>query len=394
VTENGGENVQVIVVGGFLGSGKTTTIINMGKYLSEKGKKVAIIVNEIGEVGIDGDVIKRFGFDTKEITSGCICCSLKVGLRTTVTLLEKEYKPDILMIEPTGIAFPHVIRDEIELMNLGEQVKIAPLVTLIDGSRFKHLMKEVKEFAMRQIIDAEILVINKIDLIEPIRLPIIEASVQQLNPKARVVLLSGRETGEKFQNFMRIVLPDLEETLTKSQRTVAEKNSGFSEAQETENSIEASGVGCYSAEFTIENGNVNLETARELTTELMDTIKARVLKLNPEFVGHIKLFMDNGLETVKQSVTIYYEEPQEDIIKSKEGAIPIFKILSAVSNVDKEKLKNAVDSSVQEIFEKKGIEVHKTENGNHTEHEHHENNITRIDSVKKYKKEDLKITKE
>jgi G3E family GTPase len=394
VTENGGENVQVIVVGGFLGSGKTTTIINMGKYLSEKGKKVAIIVNEIGEVGIDGDVIKRFGFDTKEITSGCICCSLKVGLRTTVTLLEKEYKPDILMIEPTGIAFPHVIKDEIELMNLGEQVKIAPLVTLIDGSRFKHLMKEVKEFAMRQIIDAEILVINKVDLIEPIRLPIIEASVQQLNPKARVVLLSGRETGEKFQNFMRIVLPGLEETLTKSQRTVAEKNSGFSEAQETENSIEASGVGCYSAEFTIENGNVNLETARELTTELMDTIKAKVLKLNPEFVGHIKLFMDNGLETVKQSVTIYNEEPQEDIIKSKEGANPIFKILSAVSNVDKEKLKNAVDSSVQEIFEKKGIEVHKTENGNHAEHEHHENNITRIDSVKKYKKENLKITKE
>ena len=126
----------------------------------------------------------------------------------------------------------------------------------------------------------------------------------------------------------------------------------------------------------------------------MDTIKARVLKLNPEFVGHIKLFMDNGLETVKQSVTIYYEEPQEDVIKSKEGAIPIFKILSAVSNVDKEELKNAVDSSIQEIFEKKGIEVHKTENGNHAEHEHHENNITRIGSVNKYKKEDLKITKE
>ena len=94
----GGKNVQVIVVGGFLGSGKTTTIINMGKYLAEKGKKVAIIVNEIGEVGIDGDVIKKFGFDTKEITSGCICCSLKVGLRVTVTYLANEYKPDILML--------------------------------------------------------------------------------------------------------------------------------------------------------------------------------------------------------------------------------------------------------------------------------------------------------
>ncbi|WP_269850584.1 GTP-binding protein [Methanosarcina horonobensis] len=208
--------MEVIVVGGFLGSGKTTTIINMGKFLAEKGKKVAIIVNEIGEIGIDGDVIKRFGFDTKEITSGCICCSLKVGLRTTMNLLVKEYKPDIIMIEPTGIAFPQIIKNEVELMNLGEEVKIAPLVTLIDGSRFKHLMKEVKEFAMRQIIDAEILGINKVDLIEPIRIPILEASVQQLNPKAKVVLLSGKDTGERFENFMHEVLPDIKEVSEKS----------------------------------------------------------------------------------------------------------------------------------------------------------------------------------
>lgn len=363
--------MQVIVVGGFLGSGKTTTIINMGKYLAEKGKKVAIIVNEIGDVGIDGDVIKRFGFDTKEITSGCICCSLKVGLRTTVTLLAKEYKPDILMIEPTGIAFPHLIRNEIELMNLGEQVKIAPLVTLIDGSRFKHLMKEVKDFAMRQIIDAEILVINKVDLIEPIRLPILEASVQQLNPKARVVTLSGKDTGEKFENFMRIVLPDIEEMPEKTPQVTIEERPRPATRQETENSIEVSGVGTYSVEFAVENGNLSTEAAREITTELMNTIKEKVLKLNPEFVGHIKLLLDTGSETVKQSVTAYYEEPQEEIIKSEEGAVTEFKILAAVSNVNKAVLKDAVNSSVQEIFEKTGIRIHKTEQGHEHEHKEH-----------------------
>ena len=241
--------MQVIVVGGFLGSGKTTTIINMGKYLTEKGKKVAIIVNEIGEVGIDGAVIKRFGFDTKEITSGCICCSLKVGLRRSITLFAKEHNTDILMIEPTGIAFPHVIKNEIELMNLDEKVKIAPLVTLIDGSRFEHLMKEVRDFAMRQIIDAEILVINKVDLIEPIRLPILEVSVQQLNPKARVVLLSGKDTGKKFENFMQIVLPDIEKVPEKTPKVKAEENPELAVLQETESSIEASGVGSYSAEY-------------------------------------------------------------------------------------------------------------------------------------------------
>jgi len=381
--------VQVIVVGGFLGSGKTTTIINMGKYLAEKGKKVAIIVNEIGEVGIDGDVIKRFGFDTKEITSGCICCSLKVGLRTTVTLLAKEYNPDILMIEPTGIAFPHLIKNEVELMNLGEQVKIAPLVTLIDGSRFKPLMKEVKEFAMRQIIDAEILGINKVDLIEPIRIPILEASVQQLNPKARVVFLSGKDTGERFESFMRMVLPEMEEIPEKAPEVAIVEKPESSAPQETESSIEASGVGSYSAEFTVENGNLSTEAARELTTELMNTIKAKVLKLNPEFVGHIKLFLDNGSETVKQSVTIYYEEPQEDIIKSEEGAVPKLKILSAVSNVEKGAVKDAVNRSVQEVFERKKIEVNKTEPGHDHGHGHHEHNghkdqvhVQRVSNIK------------
>lgn len=375
--------MQVIVVGGFLGSGKTTTIINMGKYLAERGRKVAIIVNEIGEIGIDGDVIKRFGFDTKEITSGCICCSLKVGLRTTVTLLAKEYKPDILMIEPTGIAFPHVIKDEIELMNLGDKVNIAPLVTLIDGSRFKHLMKEVKDFAMRQIIDAEILGINKVDLIEPIRLPILEESVHQLNPKARIILLSGKNADEKFDQFMQIVLPDTAEVPEEIPKSTVEKKPenypgekpDFA-SQETESSIEASGVGSYAVEFAVKNENLSTEAAREITTELMNTIKEKVLKLNPEFVGHIKLFLDNGSETVKQSVTAYYEEPQEQIIKSEEGATPDFKVLSAVSNVNKTAIKEAVDNSVTEIFMKRGILGQKHDNHEHAheqeshEHEH------------------------
>jgi G3E family GTPase len=99
---------------------------------------------------------------------------------------------------------------------------------------------------MRQIIDAEILVINKVDLIEPIRIPILEASVQQLNPKARVVLLSGKDMGKRFEDFMRIALPDIEEKPAKTPEPIAVKKPELSASHETENSIESSGVGSYS----------------------------------------------------------------------------------------------------------------------------------------------------
>nr|WP_269850585.1 GTP-binding protein [Methanosarcina horonobensis] len=275
-------------------------------------------------------------------------------------------------------------------MNLGEEVKVAPLVTLIDGSRFKHLMKEVKDFAMRQIIDAEILGINKVDLIDSLQIPILEVSVQQLNPAAKIVLLSGKDTGERFESFMQLVLPGVKDIPKKTKEVEKEPESA---RQEFENSIGASGtdssednsseipynhgdsfkhtVGSYSVEYSLKDGcALSKETARAITTEIMNKIKEKALKLNPEFLGHIKLFLDNGSETVKQSITIYYEEPQEDIFKSNDGATPTFKVLSAVSKVEKEVLKNAVNSSVQETLERMGIEIHQVKHSHDHDHEH------------------------
>lgn len=120
--------------------------------------------------------------------------------------------------------------------------------------------------------------------------------------------------GERFKDFMRIALLDIEEKPAKTLEPIEVKKPELSASHETENSIESLGVGSYSVEFAVENENLSNEASRELITELMTTLKAKVLKLNPEFVGHIEFFLDTGSETVKQSVTIYFEEPQEDII--------------------------------------------------------------------------------
>jgi G3E family GTPase len=364
-----GISMRVLVIGGFLGSGKTSTIIRLGKELSAQGNKVAVIVNEIGEIGIDGDVISKYGLDTTELTSGCICCSLKVNMKITITLLMKDFQPDMLLIEPTGIAFPQVIKNEISLMDL-KDTSVAPLVTLIDGSRFKQLMKEVKHFSMRQIIDAEILGINKVDIMDPRQIPIVEASVQQLNPKAKVVQLSAKMQDEHWYEFIKLILnEDAAGRIADKLRTVSPELQSMEDEQagnESLDSIEASGINSYATEFLVDGGTILPDIARAIVQDVMSLIKIRVLEKSPEFVGHIKMFLENGSETVKMNITAHYEEPIMELISSK-TEVPRFKILSAVSSIDKMALIDIVDSSVVEAFALKSIKVHKKSG----KHEHH-----------------------
>ena len=134
--------MKIMIIGGFLGSGKTTTILKISRQFRDAGKRIAIIVNEIGEIGLDGDILTNPDIVTKELTSGCICCTLRISMQYTLQTLEEEFKPDIVIIEPTGIAFPGQIREEIETMGLSE-LSFAPVVTLVDPGRFGTEAKEI-----------------------------------------------------------------------------------------------------------------------------------------------------------------------------------------------------------------------------------------------------------
>ena len=103
--------MMVCLISGFLGSGKTTLLIKLAKRLGEKKKRVAVVVNELGEVGVDGAVIDAYGLRSVELTEGCICCSLSGSLMYTLQTIAKEYQPDIIFIEPTGVALPNKIND-------------------------------------------------------------------------------------------------------------------------------------------------------------------------------------------------------------------------------------------------------------------------------------------
>jgi len=186
-------------IAGFLGSGKTTLIIRLGKELGKAGKKVAIIVNEVGEVGVDGSVIEAFGLRSVELTEGCICCSLSGSLQNTLRIISKEYKPDIILIEPTGLALPSKVNTIIRTSMVEFDRNIS--VALVDAFRAERLFNEMRQFFSRQISGVDIIAINKVDLVPPERIKEIEGMIRELNPKPPLVHISAKE-GEGVRELM------------------------------------------------------------------------------------------------------------------------------------------------------------------------------------------------
>ena len=98
--------MNVLCIAGFLGSGKTTIVLEVTRALADSGARLAIIENEIGEVGIDGGYVREQGLPVQELFGGCICCTLTAGLVETLREVEARYEPDWVIIEPTGLAAP------------------------------------------------------------------------------------------------------------------------------------------------------------------------------------------------------------------------------------------------------------------------------------------------
>jgi G3E family GTPase len=186
--------MKVIQIAGFLGSGKTTAMITIAKSLSRKyGKKVAIIVNEIGNVPVDARLMEEYGLKVSELGGGCICCELLVGLADTLVALSRAANPDIVLIEPTGVAVPDQVKDGIELSGAKVSVEAGPAVVLYDVLIDDELMEgdPTSNFVLRQMAVADIIAINKIDTVDEAKILQCEKRARELNPKAPLLRLSA-----------------------------------------------------------------------------------------------------------------------------------------------------------------------------------------------------------
>ena len=190
-----GDDMKILLLGGFLGSGKTSVLLPLAKYLVDhstyEGTKVAIVENEIGDVSIDGITLRNAGLSVTELFSGCICCTLGTELINGLYEMEEKQNPEWVIIEATGVATPGNVRDSI--LEYIPSIKTVRTAVLCDAERLQILLKAIAALAPQQIADADVLLLNKIDLVDAQTLEEDEATLRALNAEAPIFRICAKE---------------------------------------------------------------------------------------------------------------------------------------------------------------------------------------------------------
>ena len=177
--------MKVLILGGFLGSGKTTLLLSLARYLVDSSRsgsvyKVVILENEVGREGIDDKLLRGNGFNVENLFNGCACCTLAGELVSAAYEIEKEYAPDWLIVETTGLAYPGLIQDNLSA-GIGMESRVC---TVVDVSRWKRLMNAMRELFVGQTERADVILMNKTDLVSEQVLNDVERDIAKMNPDA------------------------------------------------------------------------------------------------------------------------------------------------------------------------------------------------------------------
>ncbi|MCM3709650.1 CobW family GTP-binding protein [Sporosarcina luteola] len=195
--------IDVYLLSGFLGSGKTSLLLNLISQLKEQGKKPAIFMNEFGSISIDSDTVgKEKDIPLKELLNGCICCTGSEKTEAQLQgLLEENDDIDVILIETTGAAHPVEALDAVFSPIFAERLHFKGIVTVADAKRWLERNKmspQIRSLFMEQIRHAHVLLANKTDLLSESELATVSMELSNFNNAAPVIQTTNAEISFSF----------------------------------------------------------------------------------------------------------------------------------------------------------------------------------------------------
>lgn len=186
--------MKITQIAGFLGCGKTTLLLKLSRKIAGDGeRKIALVVNEIGEIPVDGKIFEESGMQVKDIGGGCICCEVASTFAKTIYRLYKDFNPDHVLVEPTGVAVPHQVKLAARMGSRDAKISIGPAIVLFDATRPAELldMDMLGQLVTTQIKDADVIAISKVDAVDDAAIAESAERVREYNAKADICNLSS-----------------------------------------------------------------------------------------------------------------------------------------------------------------------------------------------------------
>src|ERR1700733_10449803 len=179
--------LPLLLLTGFLGSGKTTTLDHWLRHTDVPLKRTAVIINDFGSVNVDAALLARRQLELRSITGGCVCCQSFEDLVAQVAALADNPDFDLVWIETSGLADPEEVLDHLSAPELHERTVIRRMILVVDGSDFPCSWRG-RAVQEEQVRYADLIVLNKTDRIDDAARQRVEISLRKLNPQARIVI--------------------------------------------------------------------------------------------------------------------------------------------------------------------------------------------------------------
>jgi len=277
-----------VMIGGFLGAGKTTAVARMGEALTARGLKVGLITNDQSSGLVDTSILRSRGFAVEEIAGGCFCCRFG-SLAEAAERLEVDERPDVFLAEPVGSCTDLVATVSYPLRRIyGDRFRVAPLSVLVDPQRARRVLglaegrrfsEKVTYVFEKQLEEADLIVVNKVDTLSDEERAELEAALAARFPEARVLAVSA-EHGDGTDAWFEQVLADEVEP----QPTMELDYTTYAEGEAL--------LGWLNLTARLSAGEASVD-ANQLLLDLCASIQAAAGEAGAE-IAHLKATLDAG----------------------------------------------------------------------------------------------------